>query len=189
MSGRRASSVSDTVKPISHLAGKATISVSLRKILLLGAIAPLLVIAAVPILLGTEMPAGETDSKLNCYDRVGNYEPCVTRATVSPSHVNGRTTAAHQPASWTTTALYQQAVFPGTVVDHPADWTTSTVDQPASSTISVPATRRSSTLGKRQTICGRRLIPCLFSALRSGFTHIASVAATVGQARPAREHL
>jgi hypothetical protein len=38
-------------------------------------------------------------------------------------------------------------------------------------------------------ICGRRLLPCFFSALRRGVTHIAFVAATVGQPRPAREHL
>jgi hypothetical protein len=82
MRGRRASSVSDPVKPISHLAGKATFSVSQRKVLLLGTFAPLLVIAAVPVLFGTEMPSVETDGKLNCYDRVGNYEPCETRAAV-----------------------------------------------------------------------------------------------------------
>jgi hypothetical protein len=33
------------------------------------------------------------------------------------------------------------------------------------------------------------LIPCFFSVLRRGLTHIASAAATVGQARSAREHL
>jgi hypothetical protein len=33
------------------------------------------------------------------------------------------------------------------------------------------------------------LLPCYFSVLRRGLTHIASVAATAGQGRSAREHL
>jgi hypothetical protein len=38
-------------------------------------------------------------------------------------------------------------------------------------------------------ICRQRLIPCFFSALRRRLTHIASVAAIVGRARPDRERL
>jgi hypothetical protein len=51
--------------------------------------------------------------------------------------------------------------------------------------------RRSSKPEKRLALaaCRRRLIPCVFSTLRRGLTHIASVAAMIGQARPAREHL
>jgi hypothetical protein len=33
------------------------------------------------------------------------------------------------------------------------------------------------------------LLPCFFSAVARGFTHMASVAGTVGQARPARARL
>ena len=201
MSGRQVRRpVSDTAKPIIPLAANATNSVPHSKILFLGAFAPLLVVVAVPILFRADMPLVAANSTLNCYDSAGNYEPCVTRASASPSQLNGRTTGAHQPASWTTSALYQQASWttttvdqpanwPTTKVDQPANWTTSAVDQPADRTISAPATRRSSTPAKRPAICGRRLMPCFFSALRRGLTHIAFVAATVGQARPARERL
>jgi hypothetical protein len=175
MSGRQVRRpVSDTAKPIVPLAANATNSVPHSKILFLGAFAPLVVVVAVPILFRVDMPS----VAVNCYDSAGNYEPCVTRASASPSQFNGRTTEAHQPTSWTTTALYQQAIWPTPIVDQLSNWTTS-----------APAARRSSTRGKRPATCGRRLMPCFFSALRRGLTHIASVAATVGQARPAREHL
>jgi len=148
------------------------------KILFLGAFASLLAVVAVPILFRADMQSAAANRTLNCYDSGGNYEPCVTRASASPSQFNGRTTGAHQPANWTTTALYQQTIWPTNAVDQPVNWTTS-----------APPARRSSTPGKRPATCGRHLIPCFFSALRRGVTHIASVAATVGQARPAREHL
>jgi hypothetical protein len=190
MSGRRMRRfVSDTAKPIIPLAAKATNSVPHGKILFLGAFAPLLVGVAVPILFRADMPSVAANSTLNCYDRDGNYETCVTRTSASPSRFNGRTTDAHQAPSWTTTALYQQSIWLTTTVDQSANWITSAVDQPANSTTSPPAARRSSTPGKRPAICGRRLIPCFFSALRRGLTHIAYVAATVGQPRPARERL
>ena len=187
MSGRRF--VSYAAKPIITLAAKTRNSIPHGKILLLGAFAPLLVGIAVPILFRADVPSVTANSTLNCYDSDGNYEPCVTRAGASPSRFNGRTTGTHQTPSWTTTALYQQAIWSTTTVDQPASWTTSAVDQPANRTTSAPTARRSSTLGKRPAICGRRLIPCFFSALRRGLTHMASVAATVGQTRPAREHL
>jgi len=186
MSGRRF--VSYAAKPIITLAAKTRNSIPHGKILLLGAFAPLLVGIAVPILFRADVPSVTANSTLNCYDSDGNYEPCVTRAGASPSRFNSRTTGTHQPPSWTTTALYQQAIWSTTTFDQPASWTTSAVEQLANSTTSPPAARRSSTQGKRPA-CGRRLIPCFFSALRRGLTHIASVAATVGQARPAREHL
>jgi hypothetical protein len=160
-------------------AAKATNSVLAGKILLLGAFAALLVVVAVPILFRVDVPAVAANSTLRCYDSAGNAEPCVTRASASSSQLDGQTTEA-QPASWTTTALYQQVSLATSAVDQPANWTKST-----------PAARRSSTQGKRlaSTNCGRRLIPCFFSSLRRGLTHIASVAASVGQTRPAREHL
>jgi hypothetical protein len=159
-------------------AAYATSSVPHGKILLLGAFAALLVVVAVPILFRVDVPAVAANSTLKCYDSAGNAEPCVTRASASPSQDDPTTGA--QPASWTTTALYQQVSLATSAVDQPANWTKST-----------PAVRRSTMPGKRpgSTDCGRRFIPCFFSSLRRGLTHIASVAASVGQARPAREHL
>ena len=186
MSGRLRRPVSDAAKPIIPLAATATNSVPHSKNLFLGALAPLIVVVAVSILFRAGMPANST---LNCYDSAGNYEPCVTRASASPSQFNGRGSGVDQPASWTTTALYQQTIWRTTTIDQQAIWPTTTVDQPANLTTSAPAARRSSTPGKRSAICGRRLIPCFFSALRRGLTHIASVAATVGQVRPTRERL
>src|SRR5215469_11334095 len=142
-----------------QFAAKATNLIVRSKILFLGAFAPLLVVAAVPMFFPADVPSVEAHSTLNCYDSAGNYEPCVTRA--------------YQP-SWTRTALYQQAI-----------WSTNAVDQPANLTKSAPAARRSSTSRKRPATCARRLIPCVFSALRRRLTHIASMV----QTQPAREHL
>lgn len=174
--------VSDTTKAIIPLAAKARNLILYGKILFLAAFALLLSGIALPILFRANLPSATVNSTLNCYDSDGNYEPCVARTGASPSQFNGRTTGTHQTPSWTTTALYQQAIWSTTTVDQPASWTTSAVDQPENSTTSPPAARRSSTPGKRPA-CGRRLIPCFFSALRRGLTHIASVAAAVGQAR------
>jgi len=112
------------------------------------------------------------NSTLRCYDSAGQYEPCVTRATASQSRFSGPTTGADQLASWTITALYP--------VDQPANWTAS-----------APAAWRSGTSERRpaRAVCRRRLVPCFFSALQKGLAHIASVAATVGETRPARERL
>jgi hypothetical protein len=159
------------------------------KVLFLGVLAPLLVVIAALILFRADMLSASANSTLNCYDSAGNYESCATRASASPSPFNGRTTTAHQLASWTATALYQQATWTTIAADQPANWTTNAVDQPADRTTSAPVTRRSVALGKHATSGRQRLVPCFFSALRRGFTHIASVAATVGQARPARERL
>jgi hypothetical protein len=49
---------------------------------------------------------------MSCYDGAGKYEPCVTRANMSPSQFNSRTIELPQSVSWTTTALYQQAIWP-----------------------------------------------------------------------------
>lgn len=203
--------VSDAARTVMSLATNATYSDPHSKLrllgtfaalLFLGAFAALLVVIAVPMLSRADMPpvpanrtlkcydsAGKdqpcamrlsrtdmppmpVNSTLKCYDSVGQYEPCVTRASASRLGLNGRTTGTDQLASWTTTALYQ-------------------VDQPENLTTSAPVVRRSNTSGRHRAlaICRRRLIPCLLSTLRRGLSHIASVAATVGQARPAREHL
>lgn len=159
------------------------------KILFLGAFASLLAVVALSILFRADKQSAAANRTLNCYDSAGNYEPCVMRASASPSQFTGRTNGVHQPASWTTTALYQQAIWPTSAVNQSVNWTISAVDQPANGTTSAPPARRSGTPGKRPATCGRHLIPCFFSALRRGVTRIASVAATVGQTRPGREHL
>lgn len=153
-------------------------SPSNRKILLLGTLVSL--VAAAPIFLRGNVPSVAAKGTLNCYDSAGNSQPCETRASAPPSQAIDRTVGYDLPASWIKTALYQQGPWPTTVVDQTAD----------SITAPAPA-RRSNALGKRQAtaVCGRRLIPCFFSALRRKFTHLASVAATLGQGRAAREHL
>jgi hypothetical protein len=200
-------SVSDAAETVISFATKAISSVPHSKILLLGAFAALLfsgafallVVVVVPILSRADMPPNRTlrcydnageyqpcvaqlfradmppmqaNSTLKCYDSAGQYQPCVTQARASQSRFNDQAIGADQLASWTTTALYQ-------------------ADLPANGTTSAPVARRSSTLGKRPALatCRRRLIPCFLSTLRKGLTRIASVAETVGQARPAREHL
>ena len=182
-------------------------------LLFLGAFAALLVVVAVPILSRADMPPVPTSSTLKCYDSAEKYEPCVTQASASQSRFNGRTTGAdqaagwtrtalyqaHQPPSWTRTALYQAHQPPSWTrtalyqAHQPPSWTRTALyqaHQPANLTTSAPAARHSSTSRKHPAlaICARRLIPCFLSALRRRLTHIASVAATVGQARPAREH-
>lgn len=157
----------------------ATRSVQHRKILVLGTFATLLVAIAVPVLFTADRPSVAANSTLKCYDRAGNDEPCGTRAGAAPPRLNGRANVAHR-TSWITTALY-----------HPETWQAPALDQAADGTTNAPAARRSIAPRKRLAlaVCRRRFIPCFFSALRKGVTHLASVAATVGQARPVREHL
>jgi hypothetical protein len=181
MSGRRARfPVSDTTAIVIRFAARAANSVPHSKILISGALAALLVVVAVPILFRVDMPPVAASSPLKCYDSAGKYEPCLMQAGASRPQLDDRATEAHQPANWTTTALYQQASLAPTEPDQPASWATS-----------APAAQRSGTPGKRPAlaVCGQRFIPCFFSALRRGLTHIASAAANVGRARPAREHL
>jgi hypothetical protein len=186
MNGRRARRrVLDTAESVIQFAANAANWAPRTKILLLGAFAALSVIVAVPILFQADMPPAAADSTLKCYDSAGNYAPCLTRASAAPSRSNGRTTWTIRPPTWATTALYTT-----TALYQESSWTTPAVDQPANSP-SAPEARRSSKPGKRLALaaCGRRLIPCVFSTLRRGLTHIASVAAIMGRARPAREHL
>jgi hypothetical protein len=169
--------VAEKARPIMPPAAKATNPVPPGKILCLGALAPLLVVAAVPVLFRANVNAVEANSTLNCYDSAGSHEPCVAREAESPSQSDGGSAGTQQLASWTTSALYHQAIWPTTGLAQPANWTIGTVDQPVNETTSAPAARRGTTSGRRPAVCGRHFIPCFFSALRRGLTHIASVAA------------
>ena len=184
MSGRRVNRpFSDTAETAIPLATNATNPISNRKILFLGAFAPLIV--AVSILFRADMPSATPKGTLNCYDSAGNYEPCVTRASANQLQFNDPTIEAAEPASWTKTALYQQTILPTSVLSQQGIWPTTAVDQPANLITSAPAARRSSPPGKRPALatCGRHLIPGFFSALRRGLTHLASAAATRGSTR------
>jgi hypothetical protein len=176
--------ISDTAEIPIPFAANAANWIPRSKILFLGALPAVLAVVAAPMLFGSPFAANST---LKCYDSAKNNEPCLMRrASVSPERFNGQTTETHQPPSWTTSALYQPEV-----------WVTSAVEQPASWTTSAPVARRSSTpekvttpeKGRAPATCGRRLIPCFFSALGRGLTHIASAAANAGRGRPVREHL
>lgn len=169
--------ISDTAEILVPLAANATNWIPQSKILLLGTLSAFLMVVAIPILFGSPFAA---NSPLKCYDSAKNYEPCSMRATASAPPSDGGTIEPHRPPSWTTSALYQQEV-----------WVTSAVEQPASWTTSAPVARRTNTpeKGRASATCGRRLIPCFFSALGRRLTHIASAAANLGRARPARERL
>lgn len=162
------------VPPAAH----ATHPLPHSKILPLAALAALLTAAATLILF---MPSGAGNSTLRCYDRAGNYEPCGTQASAPEARADSRTARIHRPPSWIVAALYRPNWEKPT-------WETPAVEQPVNSTASVPAAHRSS---KKHlaSACGRHLMPCFFSAVRRGITHLASAAGTIGQVRPAREHL
>jgi hypothetical protein len=181
---------SDRAETVIPLGASPTNLIPNSKILFLGAFASF--VAAVSMLFRAGIPSIEGKGTLNCYDAAGNYEPCATRASASPLQFIGRTTGAvQQSANWTKTALYQQAIWPIAPSYQQVIRPTTGVYQPANWTTGARAARRSSALGRRPGLvtCERRLIPCFVSALRSGLIHIASVAATVGQARSTREHL
>jgi len=144
MAGRRVKrSVSDRVETVVPSAAKATKSAPHRKIVCLGAFGALLVIAAVPILSPGDMPVEAANGTLKCLDKFGNYEPCVTQASASPASaspapLDGRTTAAQQPASRTATAPYQPANWTAPAPSQSARWTAPAPSQPASWTATVP---------------------------------------------------
>lgn len=171
--------VCDMAAAVIGFAAKAK-SLRHRKILLLGTLAALLIVAAVPILSFANLPKGAATSTLKCYDAVGNYESCATRTSASASQPDGRTTGPHRLPGWIATALYQEATSAAGAVEPPANGTTSAA-----------VVRHTSALRKHiaSAACRRRVIPCFFSALRRGVTHIASAAANLSQARPGREHL
>jgi hypothetical protein len=182
MSSRRENPGSHTAEFFIPLAADATNWIPSYKILLLGAF--VFLVLGAPILVRANMPSVTVKGTLNCYDSAGNYEACATRASVSASQFTGRTTPSDQPASWTKTALYEQAIWPTTPLYQQGIWQTNAIDKPANLVASAPTARRSSAPGKSpaSAVCRRHLIPCFFSALRRGFTHLASVAAT-------KEHL
>ena len=163
----------------------ATPSVLQSNILPLGAFAALLLAAATLILL---VPSGAGSSTLKCYDSAGNYEPCGTRASASAARADSRTAAVHRPPGWIVSALYRpSSEQPGwETADQPVNPIT---NAPVNSATNLPAARRS---GRKHlaSACGRRLMPCFFSAVRRGITHLASAAGAMGPARAAaREHL
>lgn len=170
-------------------AANATNSVPHRKILYFGALlAALLVGAAAPMLFQVDIPVA-AGSTLKCYDSGGHYEPCLVQASVPPPRSNGQMTAAHQPASWTITALYQPESW--AALYQPESSAATEPEQPAGSTTSASAAQRIGTRGKHQAsaTCRQRLLPCFFSSLEKGLTHIALAAAAAARTRPAKEHL
>lgn len=194
--------VSDAAESVLRYAAKATKSLPRTKILLSGAFATLIVAVAVPILFVAAPVAA--DGTLKCYDRAGNYEPCVTQVTqvsTPPSRSNDQPIAVPRPPSWTKIALYQQANWAASAIDLPASWTTAAADQPTNETTAAvdqpaistgaPVGRRNAKWAKHQAslACKRHLLPCIFSTVRNGLTHIASAAASLVQPRPAKEHL
>lgn len=172
--------VCDMAAAVIGFAATAAISVLHRKILLLGALTALLVAAAVPILSFADLPTKPATSTLKCYDKAGNSESCATRVSASASQPDSRITGPHRLPGWITAALYQEPTSAA-----------GAVEQPVNGTTSAPAARRTSAPRRHiaSAACSRRVIPCFFSALRRGVTHIASAAANLSQARPTREHL
>ena len=179
---RRPTSATATaaVATVIRFAAAAAHSVCHRKILVPAAFAAMLATAGLPLLFHADRPSVAANSTLKCYDSAGNNEPCVARASASAAASSGRTTQAYRSPSWITTALYQESSW---AAPAPA------VEQPANGTASAPAARRSTRLRRPAFACRGHVIPCFFSALRKGVTHLASVAANAAQARPAREHL
>ncbi len=178
MSGRRVGRlVSDTAETVIAFAADAAKSVQYTKVLLWGGLATLLVVAAAPILIQADMPSVGINNTLKCYDRAGNSQPCPARAGASPLRFDGLKAGTYQPASWAATAVHLR--------ESP---TTIAADQPANGKTNAPAARRSTAPQKRtaSAICGRRLLPCVFSALRREVTHLASVAAIEAGTLPAR---
>lgn len=192
--------ISDTAVIVIRFAANAINCFRHDKILLFGAFAALLAVVAVPtFLLQVDIRPVAASSTLKCYDSAGNDEPCGVQASASAPQSNGQTSEAHRPAIRTTIGLYQQESWVISALAQPASWTTSApaTNEPAASepatnepATNEPATRRSSASARRQAsaACGRHVIPCVFSALRRGVTHLAYVAANASRARPAREY-
>lgn len=202
MNGRRVRRlVSGTAESVMMIAASAAKFIPRGKILLSGAFAALFFVVAVPMLFEAGTPPVAADGTLRCYDGAGNHEPCVAQTSAAPRRLNRPAIGALRPPSWTTVALYEQSSWTTAAFDPPSSWatpavdqqtagtTTAAVDQPENST-SAPVARRGR-WGKHQAsaACKRHLIPCFFSTLRKGLTHIASAAANLARVRPAREHL
>jgi hypothetical protein len=183
------------------LAANALNSVSHSRFRLLVVVAALLVIVAIPILCAPDvssaagdgtltcydsagnsifcrsrMPMLTANSTLKCYDSAGRYESCATLASTPLSENNDPTIGNDQPATVTTTASYREPNPTFAPANQSTNWAASA---PTALPASAPEKRRAA------AACGRRLIPCFFSALRRGVTHVALVASRHG-ARPAR---
>lgn len=168
---------SDSDAPETVFPSAAKTNSVLRRKILVGALAALFVIVAMPLLFRADMQLVAANGTLKCYDSAGKSEPCVARANASGPPAHGHAAKLHLSAGWMTTALYR-----------PESWQTTAVDQSENATASAPAARRAGTPRKHlASACRRHLLPCFFSALRRGVTHFASAAAA--QARPAGERL
>lgn len=201
MSGRRVKwLISGMAEGVMLIAAGAAKFIPRGKILVSGASAALLFVVAVPMLFEAGAPPVAADGTLRCYDGAGNHQPCVTHASAPPARLNRPAIGALRPPSWTTVALYEQSSWTTAALDPPSSWatpavdqqsvaTTAAVDQPENSA-SAPVARRGR-WGKHSAAaaCKRHLIPCFFSTLRKGLTHIASAAANLARVRPAKEHL
>lgn len=182
------------------LAANAVSSVSHSSFRLLVVAAALLVIVAIPILgapdvssaagngaltcydsagnsmlCRSSMPLPTANSTLKCYDSAGRYESCATLASAPLSEVSDPI-GNDQPETVTTTASYREPSPTFAPANQLANWAASA---PTALPASAPEKRRAA------VACGRRLIPCFFSVLRRGVTHVALVASRHG-ARPAR---
>lgn len=183
------------------LAANAVNSVSRSSFRLLVVVAALLVIVAIPILCAPDvssaagngaltcydsagnsilcrssMPMLPANNTLKCYDSAGRYESCPTLASAPLSEVSAPTIGNDEPETVTTTASYREPSSTFAPANQLANWAASA---PTALPASAPEKRRAA------VACGRRLIPCFFSALRRGVTHVALVASRHG-ARPAR---
>jgi hypothetical protein len=176
--------VSETADAIIRFAAQATTRVRHSKTLLSGGIAALFVLAAIPLLLQPDQPSVAANSTLKCYDNAGNVEPCGTRAAAPAPRIRERTAEAHPLASWIGTALYR-----------PQAWQTAEVAQEPGQEANLqanPAPARRAAAPRKHLaspVCRRHLVPCFFSALRKGVTHLASLAASGAQARSGGQRL
>jgi len=157
-------------------------------------VAAFAVVAALPINPEANVSPEQANSTLKCYDSDGRNHPCLAHASASESGSAHRT--AGRLPSWTMTALYQ-------VDEHPENWPASAhasaqANAPAGALASAQAGGQASAPAAQRLAagrhfasarCGRHLLPCFFSAVQRGLTHIASLAAAVGRTQPAREHL
>jgi hypothetical protein len=181
--------LSDAAEGAVPFVAKAIQAASPGKIAPVGAFAGLLAVLAIALLYQADIPSVAADSTLKCYDSFGKVAPCTTQARVSASRFDTQETRFDGPAEWATTALYQQASLPKAAVDQQVSLPASAGDQLFNRATSALAVQRSALPRRRPGLatCERHLIPCFFSALRKGVTHLAAVAAK--HARPKRNRL
>lgn len=186
--------VSVAVEAVIPAKAQAKSPVFRGKISLFGAFAAVAAVAA--FVLVAALPAKQANSTLKCYDSSGNGHPCLTLAASSPSQPTATSFQSQPPATSSQSqppAISSQSQ-PTRRTAELASWTTAPLDQVGDHrgnwTASTPTLRHSVT-GKRlaPSRCGRRLLPCFFSAVEKGVRHIALVAAAMGRTRPQRERL